>query len=630
MKVILEPIGKIVDARKYEDLLKVCRKAGINILSECGGIGVCGKCKIIIKDQEFVSKHTGVEKHHFSKEEINEGYRLACQTKVLFTEGILKIIIPKESISEKRKIQSIGFEREIQIEPLIKKIHLILDKPSLFDLRSDSQRIIDSIMKKYNIHNLEINFDILKDIPNLLREYDWNVTAILWNNKIIDIEKGDTSKLMYGLAIDIGTSKIVCQLIDLINGETVNIAFEENPQIPYGEDIMSRITYVITKENGLKELSSLVKESINKLIEKLCLEKNINPNNIYEAVIVGNTAMHHIFLGIQPKYLALAPYVPVISESINISSKKIGLNINKNANIHVLPVIGGFVGADAVADVLATGIYELDEMCLLIDIGTNSEVFIGNKNGILAASCASGPAFEGMQIKYGMKAISGAIEEFSIKNNGEVIYKTIDNLKPIGICGSGAVDIVAELFINGFIDNRGRFIDIKNPRIIKTDKGYAYIIAWKNETAINEDITFSQEDINAIQLAKSAIHTACVLLMKKMNINEEDIDKLFIAGAFGNYLNPINSINIGLIPDIPIERISFVGNTAISGAKICLLSKKMREEASFITKKIKFIELATDPEFPKELANSMYLPYKDLSKYRSVEERLKNRKVTNF
>jgi len=630
MKIILEPIGKIVDARKYEDLLKVCRKAGINILSECGGIGVCGKCRIIIKDQKFVSKHTEAEKHHFSKEEINEGYRLACQTKVLFTEGILKIIIPKESISEKRKIQSIGFEREIQIEPLIRKIHLILDKPSLFDLRSDSQRIIDSIMKKYNIHNLEINFDILKDIPNLLRECDWNVTAILWNNKIIDIEKGDTSRLIYGLAIDIGTSKIVCQLIDLINGETVNIASDENPQIPYGEDIMSRITYIITKENGLKELSSLIKKTINKLIEKICLEKNINNENIYEAVIVGNTAMHHIFLEIQPKYLALAPYVPVISESINVPAKKIGLNINKNANIHVLPVIGGFVGADAVADVLATGIYELDEMCLLIDIGTNSEVFIGNKNGILAASCASGPAFEGMQIKYGMKAISGAIEEFSIKPNGEVIYKTIDNLKPIGICGSGAVDIVAELFINGFIDNRGRFINTKNPRIIKTDKGYAYVIAWKNETAINEDIIFSQEDINAIQLAKSAIHTACMLLMKKMNINEEDIDKLFIAGAFGNYLNPINSINIGLIPDIPIERISFVGNTAISGAKICLLSKKMREEASFITKKIKFIELATDPEFPKELANSMYLPYKDLSKYRSVEERLKNRKITNF
>jgi uncharacterized 2Fe-2S/4Fe-4S cluster protein (DUF4445 family) len=630
MKIILEPIGKIVDARKYEDLLKVCRKAGINILSECGGIGVCGKCRIIIKDQKFVSKHTEAEKHHFSKEEINEGYRLACQTKVLFTEGILKIIIPKESISEKRKIQSIGFEREIQIEPLIRKIHLILDKPSLFDLRSDSQRIIDSIMKKYNIHNLEINFDILKDIPNLLRECDWNVTAILWNNKIIDIEKGDTSRLIYGLAIDIGTSKIVCQLIDLINGETVNIASDENPQIPYGEDIMSRITYIITKENGLKELSSLIKKTINKLIEKICLEKNINNENIYEAVIVGNTAMHHIFLEIQPKYLALAPYVPVISESINVPAKKIGLNINKNANIHVLPVIGGFVGADAVADVLATGIYELDEMCLLIDIGTNSEVFIGNKNGILAASCASGPAFEGMQIKYGMKAISGAIEEVSIKNNGDVIYKTIDNLKPIGICGSGAIDIVAELFINGFIDNRGRFINIKNPRIVKTDKGYAYVIAWKNETAINEDIIFSQEDINAIQLAKSAIHTACMLLMKKMNINEEDIDKLFIAGAFGNYLNPINSINIGLIPDIPIERISFVGNTAISGAKICLLSKKMREEASFITKKIKFIELATDPEFPKELANSMYLPYKDLSKYRSVEERLKNRKITNF
>jgi len=630
MKIILEPIGKIVDARKYEDLLKVCRKAGINILSECGGIGVCGKCRIIIKDQKFVSKHTEAEKHHFSKEEINEGYRLACQTKVLFTEGILKIIIPKESISEKRKIQSIGFEREIQIEPLIRKIHLILDKPSLFDLRSDSQRIIDSIMKKYNIHNLEINFDILKDIPNLLRECDWNVTAILWNNKIIDIEKGDTSRLIYGLAIDIGTSKIVCQLIDLINGETVNIASDENPQIPYGEDIMSRITYIITKENGLKELSSLIKKTINKLIEKICLEKNINNENIYEAVIVGNTAMHHIFLEIQPKYLALAPYVPVISESINVPAKKIGLNINKNANIHVLPVIGGFVGADAVADVLATGIYELDEMCLLIDIGTNSEVFIGNKNGILAASCASGPAFEGMQIKYGMKAISGAIEEVSIKNNGDVIYKTIDNLKPIGICGSGAIDIVAELFINGFIDNRGRFINIKNPRIVKTDKGYAYVIAWKNETAINEDIIFSQEDINAIQLAKSAIHTACMLLMKKMNINEEDIDKLFIAGAFGNYLNPINSINIGLIPDIPIERISFVGNTAISGAKICLLSKKMREEASFITKKIKFIELATDPEFPKELANSMYLPYKDLSKYRSVEGRLKNRKITNF
>jgi uncharacterized 2Fe-2S/4Fe-4S cluster protein (DUF4445 family) len=388
----------------------------------------------------------------------------------------------------------------------------------------------------------------------------------------------------------------------------------------YGEDIISRINYALTSNEALKKLQKMVIEAINTIIYEACQEARVDPDKIYEVTVVGNTAMHHFFLGIQPKYLALAPYVPAIKRSINIKANSLGIKTNPLANIHVLPAVAGFVGADAVADVLATGIYEMNDMCLLVDVGTNSEIFVGNREDIVSCSAAAGPAFEGMHIEYGMKAVAGAIERLKINpDTYEVEYETIDGDKPIGICGSGIIDAVAEMFKCGVIDRRGAFNDsVQTKRLRYVDGEPKFVIAFKHETGLDSDITVSRKDVQEIQLAKAAVHTGATILMKEKRITEEDLDRIYIAGAFGTHVNPESAKFIGLIPDAPTGKINFVGNTAISGAKMALTSKQIRKTAQRLSMKIRYIELMAAPEFREEFLNSMFIPYRDISKYPTV------------
>lgn len=349
------------------------------------------------------------------------------------------VFIPSESRIGVRKIQITGMEKPVKIQPAVRKIHIVLPKPSIYNITPDFERLLKKLNDLYGTGDVGISYDVLKELPEILRRSDWNATVTLWEDKrIIDVEEGDAVNALYGLAVDIGTSKVVGYLVDLSNGEIIGSAGIENPQITYGEDFMSRIEYTITHKNGLRRLQRLTVNAINDMLHEMCMEAKISPRNIYEATIVGNTVMHHIFLGIQPKYLSKSPYQPAIKRSLDIRAKELGLKINPSGNIHVLPVIAGYVGADAVADVLATGIYEEQETCLLIDIGTNGEVFVGNKDDIVSCSCAAGPAFEGAHIKHGMKAITGAIEKVRIDPKSlKVSYEVVGNVKPVGICGSG-------------------------------------------------------------------------------------------------------------------------------------------------------------------------------------------------
>ena len=607
--VVFEPEGRKVVVPSGSTVFYAAKEAGIGIRSECGGKGYCGKCKIIIKNSEAVSKVTEAERRHLLKSEIDLGYRLACQTVVLRN---VVVMIPEDSRLESRKIMVAGLERSVKLNPTVKKLYLKLPKPTLSDHRPDLERLFDALSEQVKNDEWEIGYEVLKELPNTLRDACWEVTVtIAGDNEIINVEPGDTSNLLFGFAVDIGTSKIVGYLVDLTTGKTVAIGSIENPQIIHGEDIMTRIEFATINNANLEVLQMLAVEGVNKVLHEVCEKAKVDPSRVYEVVVVGNTAMHHFFLGIQPKYVALAPYTPALKRPMSLPVKELNIRANRRGVVTVLPIIAGFVGADAVADILATGIYESEELSLLMDIGTNTEIFVGNKDDLLCCSCASGPAFEGAHIKHGMKAVTGAIERVRIGSDLKVEYETIGGVKPLGICGSAMIDIVAEMFKHKIINQHGRFnSNIKTKRIRKNNNETEFIIAWGNETATGKELTVTQKDINEIQLAKAAIYTGCSILMKRKNVGVEDIDRVFIAGAFGNYISPENAKVIGLIPDVPIEKIKFVGNTAVTGAKMTLISKEMREKAEEISKKVRYLELANDPDFKKEFINALFIPHK--------------------
>ena len=615
--VTFEPEGRKVNVPIGTTIFQAAREVGIGIRSECGGKGLCGKCRVIVKSPEALSDLTEAERKHLSKSETESGYRLACQAKIL---GNVTVIIPPESKLAIRKIQVIGMERSVKLNPAVKKLHVILPRPTLSDVRPDYERLIDALSDITNFNDIEVDYEVLKRLPDVIRGSSFDVTVTIWGNRrIISVEPKDTTNELFGFAVDIGTSKIVGYLVDLITGETLEISSVENPQIMYGEDIITRITFATAKPENLKILQKLVIDAINKILDETCRRAKVNPRRIYEVVAVGNTAMHHFLLGIQPKYTALSPYVPAVKRQINVKARELNININPSGIITVLPIIAGFVGADAVADVLATGICESDELSLLVDIGTNTEVFVGNSEELLSCSCASGPAFEGMHIKHGMKAVTGAIERVSIDTNFEVEYETIGNAKPVGLCGSAMIDAVAEMFKRGIIDQRGGFNRrIETPRLRENDGEVEFVIAWGHETATGKEITVTQKDIREIQLAKAAIYAGCSILIKRKNVKEKDLDRVLVAGAFGNYINPESAKVLGLLPDVPVGRIKFVGNTAIAGAKMALLSEDARRKANAISRKIRYLELAADPSFKEEFLKATFIPHKDLNRFPSI------------
>lgn len=501
-----------------------------------------------------------------------------------------------------------------------------IPKPSLLDIRSDVDRLLDTLKEAYGLKDLMVEPSVLRDLPLILRKADWRVTTVVWNESlIIGVEPGDTAKRLFGCSLDIGTTKIAGYILDLNSGVVLAAGSLVNPQVSYGEDIISRIAYASRGDDEMRELQSAVVEGVNTILRNLISKAGVNPEEIYEVTVVGNTAMHHIFLGINPKYVALAPYPPVVRGSINVKAREIGVEVNPNANIHVLPVIGGFVGADTVAVILATKLYERDDICMALDIGTNTEVVLGNKDMLLATSCASGPAFEGAHIKHGMKAVSGAIERIKINPvTLEVEYKTIDDVKPNGICGSALIDALAEMLKAGIIDISGAFNkNLKSPRLRLGEEGLEFVIAWGNETSNGRDIVITQRDIRELQLAKAAIHTGCTVLMRKMGVKESDINILFLAGAFGTYINPESARIIGMYPEVSLERVKPVGNAAGTGARIALVSKSMRKKSEEISRMVNYVELAAEPDFHDEFINSQFLPYADLSKYPETVDMLK-------
>ncbi len=624
VKIRFEPHGKSVEVQKGSTVLDAAIKAGIGIRSECGGVGTCGKCRILANDHKILSAITLAEKRMLKGEELEKGFRLACQARVL-DHG--EIYVPKESRIGERKVLEVGYGLEVALDPAVKKVHLLIPRPALSDARADLERMLDSLTKVLTVRGefrsssrFSLDHDLLSEIPNILREADWNVTVVLREDEIVGIEKGDTERENYGLAIDIGTSKVVIYLVDVNEGKVLSVVSFENPQLMFGEDILSRLTYAMKSSNNRLQLKKILLDEINRSLKEMAGKLGLKTDRIYEAVVVGNTAMHHLFFGIETKYLAISPYVPATRDFVCVKSREIGMEIMNRGYVLALPIIGGFVGSDGVADILATGLHEFDEVSMLLDIGTNTEVFLGNKERILACSAASGPAFEGGHIKFGMKASAGAIERVEIDPKSlEVNYKTIGNVKPVGLCGSAIIDAIAGLLKSGILEKNGRMREVSGTsRLRRVGGQMEFVIAWKDEAGVEEDITITQKDVREVQLAKAAIYSAQYILMRRMGIGPWDVERVFVAGAFGSGIDVKNAVLIGLFPEEHAQKVEFVGNTAISGAKMALISKKVREESKEVLRLVEHVELSLDPSFESEFISATELPHKDLDRFPSV------------
>lgn len=626
IEVVFQPYGKREQILPGNTIMEASKIIGIGLNTLCGGKGTCGKCKVKVqKGAEGLNPCTEMELKHLSEEEVNENTRLACQT-ILMRSSI--IFVPLRSRVGIQRLQTEGLEVPVKPNPLVKKYYVRMPPPTLHDPRSDEDRLLDSLNDQYSLSDLTINFNVAKSYPIILRKAKWDVTAVVWKNEIIAVEPNDTVKRCFGFAMDIGSTKLAGFLMNLTTGEVVSVGARMNPQIPLGEDIMSRISYAMMNGwDGQKELQTAVINGVNEIIEECCEKADVKPEEIYELNFVGNTAMQLLFLGLWSRYVALSPYTPVLRRGVDVNAAKLGLRAHLNANAHYVPVIGGFVGADNVAVILASKMLESDEIIMAIDIGTNTEIDLGNKDLIMADSCASGPAFEGMEIKFGMRAASGSIEKISINPETlDVYYQTIENTPPVGICGSGLVDAAAELFKSSLIDIKGTFspeMTKKSKRLRRGQEGWEFVVAWKGETKIKTDIVLTQGDIRELQKAKAAIHAGAEILMKRMDITENDISKLVIAGAFGNYIDPENARTIGMYPDIPLEKIDFVGNLAGTGARMSLISREMREYTEKISRTVKYLELAIDKNFQDEYLKSFYFPHADLNKYPITVELLR-------
>lgn len=630
-KVIFQPSGRRGEVGEGRTVLEAAQSLGVDIEGICGNKKVCGKCKVRIEEGYFekdnidsgmahLSPLTEAEKKHIKPED-GPGIRLACTAEVY---GDVKVFVPERSRAGKQIVRKAAKDLTIALDPAVKKYNIELVPPTLHSMTTgDYERVLSALEENYGLRDLSFDYMVLKELQDVLRKGDWKATVTVWmDREIIKAEPGFV-EICYGLAVDVGTTTCVGYLSDLNTGKVVNTESMMNPQVPYGEDVMSRITYAMSNPGGLETMQKAIIEGLNEIIEKVVAEvKKDGPNPgfaIDDLTIVFNTAMHHIFLGLNPEYIGRSPFIPAVQHSLNIKARDLGLRINPSAYIHVLPIEAGFVGADNVGVLIAEEQYNQDEMVLVIDIGTNGELLLGNRHRVCSTSCATGPAFEGAQIKFGMRAAPGAIEKVRIDPaTKEPQYKVIgkadwhthlEKVNAKGICGSGIIEVVAEMFKAGIIDKSGRFVmDLKTSRVRRDFDGKPeYVLAWAEETSIGTDITITQADIRALQLAKGALYTGAKLMMKRLGI--EKLDRVVLAGAFGSHIDREASLTLGMFPDCPIDKVYAVGNAAGDGARMALLNKGKRVEADERARWVEFLEIATDPAFEKEFMQAMHIPH---------------------
>ncbi len=605
-KVTFIPQNKEVEVEAGIDLLKAADMAGLYIEGDCAGRGTCGKCKVKITEGEK-NKPTKAEEKHLSKKEIEAGWVLACQHKV---ENNLVVEVPIQKDAHLRKTSLKGGVEHLTAEPMVDKIHVKLERPAVEDQTADLERLLRHLEKP----DLSVELRELSQFPALLRSNSYAVTAAIAGNRIISIEPGDTTDQIFGVAFDIGTTTIAGSLIDLKKAEVLAVAAITNPQNAYGADVISRITHASESRENLQQLQDKVIEAANSIIKDLLKQTKVARDRIYEITAVGNTTMSHLFMGVDPTYLAPAPFVPAYSRALEVEASALGLNINPAGRVIFLPNIAGYVGSDTIGVILATDMDKRTENCAAIDIGTNGELVLAANGRLMACSTAAGPAFEGAQIKHGMRAASGAIELVNYED-GEIKLGMIDDAPACGICGSGLIDAIAALVDAELLEPTGRFVNPEdNPekvpdrfkdRLRKGDKGYEFVLVHAEDSDTGEDIVLSQGDVRELQLAKGAIYAGLMILLKEADISEDDLDQILLAGAFGNYVRKESALTIGLLPQLPPEKIIAVGNAAGDGSRMALASKSVRDRAKALPEKVEHLELSTRMDFQDIFVDAM-------------------------
>ncbi len=595
--VDFEPLGRRLRVDRGISILTAAQQAGVGLVSICGGKGTCGRCKMQVLEGQL-SPLSETEGKKLTPDEIARGYRLACQAEVL---SDLKVHIPPQSLIAAQRTQVQGQELTVPVVPVVVGCDFRLSPPTLEDIRSDVDRVRDHL-GLLGLSDLTIDFAVLRQLSTQLREWDWAGTVGLRGQEVVSF--GPLGRKLLGLAVDLGTTKLAGYLADLETGRTLAMAGAMNPQIAYGEDVMARIAYAMEGEEQAVTLREAAVGAVNDLAQNLCTQSGHLPEEIVEAVVVGNTAMHHLFLGLPVSQLGLAPYLPAVSAALNVKAREVGLEMAAGGYVHLLPIIAGFVGADHVAMILSTQIGESEGRVLGLDIGTNTEVVLRANGRLIACSTASGPAFEGAHIKDGMRAAEGAIERLSITASG-VEYQTIGDTPPVGLCGSGVLDAVAQLRQLGVLDERGNMGH--HPRVRRTERGPEFVLVAAKESGNEREVVITRGDVGEIQLAKGAIRAGINILLDEASLSQQDIDEVIIAGAFGTYIDVSSAIVIGMFPPLPLGCFNQVGNAAGMGAKLALVSQEQRAKAAEIAHQVEYIELTNDRRFVDEFARAMYL-----------------------
>lgn len=630
-KIAFYPDNKTIELEKGKTLLAAAISLGLNINSSCAGDGVCGRCKVLIKKGQVNSLPTG----RISAEERKLGLCLACLTMPL---SDVEVEIPQDSrvdlskISEEEaylsrlkgiytKPETIEKSTPVINEdifihsPLATKLYLKMSKPTPEDKISDLERLYREIRKIKNIQIIQTGLANIRHLGNLLRSSDFKITVTLGNRndttEIVLIEPSNTSKKNFGIAFDIGTTTISGQLVDLNTKEILGTKATFNQQATFGSDIITRIIYA-QKEEGLERLHHAVIDGMNNIIQELIQENKIDLNNVICCVCAGNTTMIHLLLRVDPTYIRREPYVPTANFVPVIRSQEAGIKINPRGLLACVPGISSYVGGDVTAGVLACGLDTEEELCLLIDIGTNGEIVLGNREWMISSAASAGPAFEGSGVSCGMRATRGAIQRVTIdKSNFSVNYTTIANSEPCGICGSGYIDLIAQMLRAGIIDKNGKIKDLKGERIRTSKNGKEFILI--------DNVYISEADIDNLKRAKGAIYSAAAILVKHMGFSFQDVKKVFIAGGFGSYLDIENAITIGILPDIARQRFKFVGNSSLIGAREIILSSNAIHKAEDIARKITYFELSTDSGYMDEYVASLFFPHTDLDKFPNIK-----------
>ncbi len=624
-KVIFYPQQKTVEVNRGTNLLDAVSKAHITINNLCGGDGICGRCKMIIKRGEV----TGEVSNKLTREEIKQGMVLACMT---YIQGDVEVEIPPETLAKEkikadreadrfRDFEQITYIEKYKPLSLVRKIYLELERPTLANNIADHERLYEALCRKLKVCSMQMGLKIIKILPNILRDNDFKITATVGLRReiseIMNVEGGNTSDRNYMVVVDMGTTTIVAHLINPNTLETIDARACFNSQGIFGREVTRRI--ISAEKKGSEELQKLLVDDINSLIQSLADDNKINYKDITAVVCAGNTAMSHFLLGLPTENIRRYPYVATSIEPPPLRAAEVGIKINPRGLLYSLPGISAWIGSDITSGVLATEIHEKEEISLLVDIGTNGETVVGNKDWIVATSASAGPALEGASVSCGMRAETGAIDTVYLEN-GEIKYTTINNVGPRGICGSGIIDTVSTLLDAGIINRSGRFVIGSSERIKEEDGKVFYIIADESETKNGSKVVITESDIENIITAKAAIFAAMKILLKRLDMSFKDVDRLYIAGAFGNYLNIRSAINIGLIPDIPMEKIFFVGNTSIKGAKIVAFYQEAFRKIGELRKAITYYDLMGADDYVEEFRKAMFLPHTDIEEFRNISK----------